>query len=344
MEIELLSPENGCTIEIVPTKQEQIIKNLPKNHSEGENEFDWYAPEISDSDNSHPRHTVFTWGFSGSMANVAAAFLFLSDNEKFDNAEKIEIFGGESFMPITNFKRNSTYYWKITAYSYNGDVICESKVYSFKTSDAMPQWYHIDGTTNVRDIGGIKCKGGSIKSGMVIRGAETDTDFEVSTQGLEFLKNTLKIKTELDLRKSTNGSKKQSSFAKKYINISIKGYAEAMTDEEKPKIRQIFKVFADAKNYPIYLHCLAGADRTGTVIMILEALLGAEAEEISEDFEYTSLSCFGVRSRYNKPFRDVIEELEKYGNTPDSAAGEFLLSCGITNAEIDSIKKILLVK
>ena len=44
-----------------------------------------------------------------------------------------------------------------------------------------------------------------------------------------------------------------------------------------------------AKDEPVYFHCYAGADRTGTIALILEALLGMSQSDIDKDYE---LTCF----------------------------------------------------
>ena len=62
-------------------------------------------------------------------------------------------------------------------------------------------------------------------------------------------------------------------------------------------LRDIFAVLSDESNYPVYFHCNAGADRTGTLAFLIEGLLGVSYADTIRDFELTSFSKFGERLR-----------------------------------------------
>jgi len=47
----------------------------------------------------------------------------------------------------------------------------------------------------------------------------------------------------------------------------------------------------------VYIHCAVGADRTGYTCMMLEAILGVPLERCDMDYEMTSFSVVGTRSR-----------------------------------------------
>jgi len=49
---------------------------------------------------------------------------------------------------------------------------------------------------------------------------------------------------------------------------------------------------------PVYFHCTYGADRTGTVAYLLEALLGVPYENRAEDFELSTFWGMVPRNRY----------------------------------------------
>ena len=53
-------------------------------------------------------------------------------------------------------------------------------------------------------------------------------------------------------------------------------------------LKGIFEVLADESNYPVYIHCNAGADRTGTVAFLINGLLGVSEADLIRDFELTS--------------------------------------------------------
>ena len=45
----------------------------------------------------------------------------------------------------------------------------------------------------------------------------------------------------------------------------------------------------------VYFHCMVGADRTGTLAFLMEAMLGVSESDLSKDFELTS--CYETRTR-----------------------------------------------
>ncbi len=51
---------------------------------------------------------------------------------------------------------------------------------------------------------------------------------------------------------------------------------------------------ADRENYPIYLHCTYGNDRTGTICYLLEALLGVRDEDLLKEYRL-SVTYYGRR-------------------------------------------------
>ncbi len=342
-EINLLSPENGALINIAPELQEMILEKLKTERDSDKTEFDWANPQIKQKDNTHPKYTVFSWGYSGCMDEIWQVNLLISTNENFSDADTYEINAIQPFLSLTNLLRATKYYWKMEAFGKKGKLY-ESEVFSFTTSAALPQWYFVEGTTNVRDLGGIPLENeNKIKRGMIIRGAETDGHFDLSEDGFDFLKKDLCINTDLDMRRSEEVTMHKNPYYKAKVSVPIGAYDMLFTaDSEKEKLRKIFELFANEEAYPIYMHCIAGADRTGCVAALLEALLGADEENIAKDYEYTTLSLiFGIRSREDDCFKDFLRELYKYGETPKQAAERFLLECGITEQQIENIRKIL---
>lgn len=54
-------------------------------------------------------------------------------------------------------------------------------------------------------------------------------------------------------------------------------------EEYKENICEIMNFFAEESNYPIYFHCMGGADRTRMIALYLQALVGEAEEDIYLD-------------------------------------------------------------
>ncbi len=343
MEIKLLSPVNNSVVKISPTMQDEILSALPKSSEILKDDFDWRALVVGQNDYSVPNYINFCWGISGSLGNVQEINLLIAKNKEFTNAHKYSVAPGKAFMSVTNFNRNTEYFWKMEALS-GGDVVYETETYTFTTDAALPQWYFADGVTNLRDIGGWPTLDDkTIKEGMVLRGSEVD--FRENNDAITHLfTKALNIKTEIDFRFS---DEIHHTFRKipgaNYHQMPIVCYEKIASDEQKLNFKKIFSLFADKENFPIYLHCVAGADRTGTVVALLKALLGVSEDDIATDYELTSLSIYGSRSRQHHSYSAFIGYLKSLDTNLKNAAEKYLLDCGLTKEQITDIKNILLV-
>ena len=204
--------------------------------------------------------------------------------------------------------------------------------------------YFVIGVRNTRDIAILNSTSSNvkIKSGMLIRGTELDgayrTDItpEYTTYAVDKLLSTYNIKTELDLRLQNENTVDVfgSNVVHNYYNMVF--YEEIFTDEGKAVVKEIFTDLADPDNYPIYLHCTFGLERTGTICYVLEALLGMSEWNLSHDYCFTNgsheVNILKVRDGLaNYPGATIMERAEAY-----------LISCGVTVEQIASIRSILL--
>ena len=64
---------------------------------------------------------------------------------------------------------------------------------------------------------------------------------------------------------------------------------------DQQALRQVITWLGQGKG--IYFHCAGGADRTGTMAFLIEALLGVSECDMSKDYELTSLDGSHVRER-----------------------------------------------
>ena len=229
----------------------------------------------------------FDWYFDGSSMYT---FTY-SENADFSNASTIQT----KFAKIegTTFIPGKTYYWKVTG-TLSDEVLGGGKIY---VKDAPVRWISIDGTGNVRDMGGWKTASGKkVKYGMIYRGQKLES---VNEDGLKTIKN-LGLKTELDLRYASQKFQKEGT-GMNYVFIETNTqYDRTLKNDEavvKSSYKKIFELLSDESNYPFYAHCSAGADRTGTFAFIVNGLLGVSYEDLTRDFELTSFSSSGKRWR-----------------------------------------------
>lgn len=247
-------------------------------------------------------------------------------------------------IAVNNLLRNTKYYVRITA-TANG--ITRQAESSFKTSDIGPRVMTVGGITNVRDLGGYETSfGKTTLQGLAFRGAQLDIKgtSRLTAQGAELLGTDIALGLEIDLRTAseTGGLTKSVVTSAKYLNSRIGSYTAAFSSDQKELFRQIFASYADVNNYPIYVHCVYGADRTGTVCYILNALLGVDEKTLIQDYEFTTFSDAGLRSAATnaemKAFLTSFNALS--GSTPAEKAENYLLSIGVTNEEISTIRGI----
>ena len=286
------------------------------------------------------------------FANATNFKFYYSLNDDFTDAKCIELKSNSETVSLYNLYKASTYYIKLTA---EVDGQTKVKTDSFKTTDLGPRVMKIDGIYNTRDLGGYMTSSGKrTKQGVIFRGGSlskcTDTYYDrwvtLTEAGNDYMSNELKIKTDMDLRTIDENlglsESKISSAELKYYGIS--GYLGAFT--QKSLYKNVFKDLANPATYPAYIHCTGGADRTGTVSFLLNALCGVSEKDLIHDYEFTSFSIYGVRNSKEGAEYDFYEFLQALkndysGSTLAEKTNNYLLDIGLTQAEIDNIKHIM---
>ena len=274
---------------------------------------------------------------------VSSSRLYVSENEDLASPRIYDLNSSKRSVDVYNLKANSQYYYsfdiKLTdnnSYTVNG---------SFKTADT-PRMINIDGVFNARDIGGVKTSDGrGIKQGLLYRGTELDgavvSSYKITSDGLTEMLTVLGIKTDMDLRAATdsNGFDALGSNVE-HVCYNSAAYKDIFTDSGSKAVKNVFSDLAKKENYPVYLHCTYGTDRTGTICYLLEALLGADESQCMRDYE---LSVFHRGEVLNDSMEEFVLNLKSYGGANlKSNAENYLLSIGVTPDEITSIREIFL--
>ncbi len=273
---------------------------------------------------------------------VKNAELQISEDKDFNNSRTIYM--SENSVDVYHLKTGTKYYYRVVVELSDNKVMGEAS--TFSTVDT-PRIMNIDGALNVRDIGGWKVSDGKkIKQGLLYRGSEIDGAVEkfykITDVGLNDMLNVLCIRSDFDLRNPDVNKEKTDALGSsvKHTYYNAPQYAAVFLSENKEIMRSVFSDLADKNNYPVYLHCTYGRDRTGTVCAILEALLGVSKEDIKRDYELSSFS-YGELDR--EWFDDFLEQLDEFdGETLQESTENYLKSVGVTEGEIQNIKDLFI--
>ena len=262
---------------------------------------------------------------------------------------------GTSSQSMTNLVPGKEYKWTVSSVSA-GKVVAEG---SFKTKGLLHQVYFEPRGRNGRDLGGWKGLGGKTVAyrklfrGGAIHGSRTNSagKEEMRAQG---------IKAEVDLREAEDVPSKSplgddiAFFAPGFDS----GY-NTMIRDNKPKVKETFCFVVKClrENKPVYFHCAAGRDRTGTLAVLLEGALGVGESDMAKDYELTYFSpeswsmstddngnsYYGhVRTTYSyKSIRKTIFKETDSGTYPERIV-KYLLQIGVPQKDIDDLRAIML--
>ena len=328
MMTELIYPSDGALISQFTPKQ----KHFMRSRNQWGDLSDRVPVGESPIDHSLPEPVRFSWR----TGEEDALFTLWECKDDGTRSTILEQCGG-SEAQIYNLKTGATYCWRVG----------QSEVRWFTTEDAVPRLLYVDGISNVRDLGGYRTDDGyRVRQGMLIRGTESDLRLSITEEGKRTMREVLGIRTELDLRYPEDVRDRTVSVLGddvQYIHISIHAYK--MLFSYGAELCRIFDVLSDARNYPVYFHCYGGADRTGLLAMLIEALLGVSEYDIRLDYEMTTCSLFGIRSYETAYMAEFLDELNRFpGDAFRDRIHSFLHCCGISDATINKVKMRLLTK
>lgn len=323
--IKITSPKNGEKISLLSDIQQEFLATDRTNAVV--EELDWMHLEIkTNKDETTPRQIPFVW------EPAKEGTLQISKSEDF---AEVRTFTGEGSCVVDNLHGNTKYFARVIC----GDDV--SDVLTFETADEITTFFRVDGALNVRDCGGrVTEDGRRIKQGLLYRGSELNSHLNVTEEGLKTLREVLKIKTVLDVR-NPKAEDIQNPYGGEYAQIGCAAYGDYMKNPATNK--KLFEFLADENNYPVYFHCWGGADRTGTLAFMLGALLGEKYDNLVDDYELTSLTRYGGRSRNSNLYHTLIEKLNCFvGDTINEKAETFMLYSGVTPEQIQKIRDMFL--
>ncbi len=280
-----------------------------------------------------------------------AAKIVISTSPEFDNAKEVQ--AESSPADIFNLIPGVPYYYKV--------LDGEGKV--LKTACVTPvgplRW--INGVaSNVRDLGGGKADGGHIAYGKLYRGAALE---RLSSRGKDIFLNDLGLSVDLDLRGYKESEYHVGAVIKEidYLKLPLEknlGRGTGRTNELfQQAIRSIIGWLGEGR--AVYFHCAGGADRTGSLAFLIEALLGVNESDLSKDYELTTFGGItrprNVRASEDEThvFYELITYLRTFG-APGTSINDLVLNWAttrhsdsvdpLTPSEIALLRKYLIVK
>ena len=247
-----------------------------------------------------------------------------------------------NYRPIGKTIDGATYYNNVP--NIKTPFATDNAAGTVKPLDALswintPAW-------NVRDLGGWACDGGKVRYGLLIRGgklAATDRSVIVGELGVQH---------DLDLRGREGGGSgdepemTESPLGNDVYYTRTQQYAwYALTPVAT--WQAYFRCVIDAVTHrePVYFHCTAGADRTGTLACMLEGLLGMSQSDIDKDYELTTFysgsgSDATARRRNESDWKGLINAIKAVsGDTFRDKCVHFAVgTCGISMADINAYR------
>ena len=295
-----------------------------------------------------PTHTI-RWT-ANSSAGALDVIVWESDWSRTYN-----LAAGTSSLDLTNLVPGREYHYKVTS-SSDGKAVAQGY---FKTKGLLHQVYFEPRGRNGRDLGGWKGLGGKTVAyrklfrGGAIHGSRTNSTgkAEMRAQG---------IKAEVDLREASDVPSKSplgediAFFAPGFDS----GYNTMIRDNpDKVKETFCFVVKCLRENKPVYFHCAAGRDRTGTLAVLLEGVLGVSESDMAKDYELTYFSPEdwsmstddNGNSYYNHTidcysFPSIRKTIFKQtdSGTYQERIVKYLLQIGVPQKDIDDLRSIML--
>lgn len=258
---------------------------------------------------SVPAPILLQWKVTSAKSYV----IKVSENSDMSNAMSYETASKGKVFNFYNAKLNTKYYWTVTA-NYKSNSFT-SEVASFTTKDTILRNIFVDGVDNVRDLGGYKTSSNKVvKQGLVYRSGQlnkdkvNDNEPLATADGQKVLNEQLKIKTDIDLRKSVpgddgkieNSGLNESPISKEVVYRSLPMYYDGqnMLEHSDPNklernlqsVCEFFDILSDKSSYPVVFHCVQGKDRTGLLSYLLGALLGESETDLYRDYLFTNFS------------------------------------------------------
>jgi protein-tyrosine phosphatase len=194
-----------------------------------------------------------------------------------------------------------------------------------------------DAVLNVRDLGGPRCTGGVIRSGVLVRAS---TMGSLNAAGAAAMR-AHGVRTVIDLRGPDEVDAMPSPFGMGLVcrNVRVDGehtlklhehaiagtMAQQLADLARPGsgLRAALAAIAGA-DPAVVVHCQAGRDRTGIVVAVLLAALGVADNDIVADHCASDAELVDEYARFRAEHPEVAADMAEHQGRRAWVIGELL--------------------
>ncbi len=353
--LEIVSPKEGAT---VPTLTAEMKAYLAQSRAERMKQFaDPAERKRIAKFGDRPQKTLLSWTCTVPVATGAVWNVKVRRAK--DGAVVFTTKAWTNAVEVENLEIACAYTWRVKGVAGDGAKLRAEG--TFRTEDVAPRLIHVSRVHNMRDLGGRVGLGGRrVRQGRVYRSAGLNANARNSKSkggmvpgkvtlteaSRAYAKGVLGIRTDLDLRSDREcfgmtGSPLGPEV--QWIQVPSAAYSGMAKDKYKAAFAKAFRVFLDEKNYPIDFHCIAGADRTGSLAFILNGLLGVDEEELWRDWEVTAFQKEKLDFGHNTRFIKLVKVFDAFpGANIHEKIVAYVKSAGFTDADIEKFRAIML--